>query len=706
VKLRQRTIVPGRDSLSGRGLLEGRVVHIEDILADPDYAFPETAASGRRTGLGVPLLREGSVLGTINLSRNRVQPFTERQIELVRTFADQAVIAMENARLLGELQARTRDLEESLEYQTATSDVPKVISRSTADVQPVLDTVAETAVRLCGADTVSIWIREGEVYRAVANNYVSAADAEHWVIQRQRRLVPGRGSIVGRVALDGRVVHVADILADPDFAFPEAVAAGRRTMLGVPLLRDSEPIGIISLSRKRVEPFTERQIELVRTFADQAVIAVENERLLGELRERTRELEESLEYQTATSDVLKVISRSAFDLQPILNTLVETGQRLCEADNAALTIREGDVFRYVATRSLDPAWDAAMRARTFAPDRETLAGRVALAGEIVHIQDITTDPDYRFPEAVTLGKGRTLVGVPLRRDGLVVGTLNLARQRVAPFTERQIELVRTFADQAVIAIENTRLLTELRESLEQQTATAEVLQVINSSPGELQPVFEAILDKAHTHCGATRGTLFLFDGETFRGVAMHGYPEDMAEQWRRGISVRETSVWEPLLAGAPFSHIADFRLIDDPLARAAAERGGVRTSLLLALRKEGALLGIITCVRDEVRPFSEKEIAFPENFAAQAVIAMDNARLLEEIRRRQAELRVTFDNMGDGVAMFDAELRLAAWNRNFQQILDLPDAFWPGGRAWPTTFATSQRTASTARSMSKPKCAG
>jgi two-component system, NtrC family, sensor kinase len=666
--LRAMTFAPGRGSLAGRVALERQPVHIVDLASDPSYAVPQAVLTlGKaRTALGVPLLREGDPIGVINLMRQRVEPFTERHIELVRTFADQAVIAMENARLFGELRERTRELEESLEYQTATSDVLKVISRSTFDVQAVMDTEAETAARLCGADFGAIAIRKGEVYRYVS---AFALDPEHWAALRQRSIVPGRDSVAGRVALEGRVVHVADIRTDPDFA--ATVTARYRTILGVPLLRDGEPIGVITLNRKRGEPFTERQIELVRTFADQAVIAMENARLLGELQARTRDLEESLEYQTATSDVLKVISRSTFDLQPVLDTLVETGQRLCDSDSAALMIREGDVFRYVATRSLDPAWDAFLRARTFAPSRETGAGRAALTGEVVHIPDITTDPDL-LPEAATLGRLRTILCVPLRRDSSVVGALTLTRGRVEPFAERQIELVRTFADQAVIAIENTRLLTELRESLEQQTATAEVLQVINSSPGALQPVFEAILEKAHTHSGATRGVLFLFDGETLRPVAMRGLPQDWAEQLHRGISVRQTSLVAPLLAGEPFVHIADMRLIDDPVARAAAEQGA-HTNLLLPLRKDGALLGVIACTRGVVRPFSEKEIAFLENFAAQAVIAMDNARLLEEIRQRQAELRVTFDNMGDGVAMFDDELRLAAWNRNFQQILDLPD---------------------------------
>jgi two-component system NtrC family sensor kinase len=337
--------VPDRGSLSCRAILDGTIIHVRDMDAEHGVS-PADRALGQKSQISVPLMRDSRAIGAISTGNPRVDGISDTQIELLKTFAEQAVIAIQSAETWRELQARTRELEESLEYQTATSDVLNVISRSTSDVQPVLDTVVETAVRLCGADLAAITIREGEVYRYVAQY---GAEPEYWAALPQRTFVPGRGSMTGRVALEGRVVQIADIRADPDFAIPEVVAAGRRTMLGVPLMRDAEPIGVIGLSRLRVEPFTERQIELVRTFADQAVIAMENARLLGELQARTRDLEESLEYQTATSDVLKVISRSTADVQPVLDTVVETAARLCDTDPGTIAVREGEVYRYVTS---------------------------------------------------------------------------------------------------------------------------------------------------------------------------------------------------------------------------------------------------------------------------------------------------------------------------------------------------------------------
>jgi GAF domain-containing protein len=460
---------PGRTSATTRAIENREVAHIPDTRTDREYA-PNLHVFG--TALSVPMLRDGVPMGAITVTRPHVERFSEAQIELLKTFADQAVIAIETVRLFTELNQRTRDLQESLEYQTATSDVLKVISGSSFDLQPMFDTIGATATRLCGSDGATITIREGEDFRYVS---AYALDDEYWAALRQRTIVPGRETVHGRVALEGRVVHIADITTDPDYAAPETVTAGRRTILGVPLLREGTVVGTISMGRSRVEPFTERQIELVRTFADQAVIAIENVRLFNELNKRTDDLQESLEYQTATSDVLKVISRSTFDLQPVLDTLVETATRLCVADGGAITIREGEAFRFAAVRGISDEVAALERDRMVTadvPGWRLLQERISEDG-IAHIVDILTEPELQREPIATIGKVRTILVVPMLRDGAVAGMLHFHRFHVEPFTERQIELVRTFADQAVIAIENTRLLTELRESLEQQQAMAE-----------------------------------------------------------------------------------------------------------------------------------------------------------------------------------------------------------------------------------------
>jgi GAF domain-containing protein len=433
-------------------------------------------------------------------------------IERDEALAQQAVLAIENTRLLRELRERTRDLQEALDYQTATADVLKVISRSTFDLQPVLNTLVETAARLCGAEVAQIANRDGDVYRVMAT---FAFDPEFDAFVRDLVFTPARGTITGRAVLERQVVHVADITADQEYDLPEAVTIGKlRTALGVPLLREGEPIGVIMLARQRVEPFTGRQIELVRTFADQAVIAIENTRLLTALRERTRDLQQSLEHQTATSDVLKVISRSTFDLQPVLDKLVETAIRLCAADQGLIATRHGDAYRAVSLMGATPEQEVFQRDYSYTPGRGTVVGRVLLDRRTVQVADLAADPEYELRENATLGGTRTVLGVPLLRQGEPIGVLNVARMRVEPFTQRQIELVRTFADQAVIAIENTRLLTELRErthdlqqSLEYQTATSDVLKVISRSTFDLQPVLDTLVRTAAQLCDAGMGGL-------------------------------------------------------------------------------------------------------------------------------------------------------------------------------------------------------
>jgi GAF domain-containing protein len=632
---------PERGSVIGRALLAGAAVQIPDVLADPEYSYSDMQkAAGYRTILGVPLLRGKEPIGVLFLGRKTVEPFTEKQVELVSTFADQAVIAIENARLFDEVQAKTRELEEALTYQTGSSNILGVIASSPTDVAPVLEAIVKSACELCDAYDATVALKDGDDLRFSAHHGPITIGLEKWPINRNWT--------AGRAFLDQRPVHVRDLQSDEDF--PEgrelSLRMGHRSILSVPLLREGESIGAIVLRRTEVHPFSDKQIALLQTFADQAVIAIGNVHLFEEVQAKTRDLSEALQQQTATADVLKVISRSAFDLDTVLNTLIQSGAKLCEAPHGVIWLRRGDKLHLAAYAGYNQDWVETARNNPVTPDAEgnTVSGRVAATGKYIHLEDITTDESFKSNELHRMGQYRAALMIPLIRDGKVEGTIGFTRLIKGRFTQRQIELVETFADQAVIAIENARLFDEvqaktreLEEALTYQTGSANILSVIASSPTDVGPVLTAIVESACELCEADDATVVLRDGDELVFGAQHG---SIPVVWQRLPVNRRMVSGRAVIDGKPV-HLHDLLAPEGEQftdARELARRTNVRTVLSVPLLRENEGVGAIVLRRTEVQPFSDKQIALLQTFADQAVIAIGNVRLFEEVQAKTREL--------------------------------------------------------------------
>ncbi len=662
-----------RGFAAGRSVLTAAVAHIPDVHADPDYALGAVATDANfRSIVAVPMLRDGVPIGTIVVSRSHAGLFPDRQIELLKTFADQAVIAIENVRLFKELEVRNRDLTETLEQQTATGEILRVISSSPTDVQPVFDAIVRSAVRLCDGLYGFVGRFDGEqIHFAAHFNYTPEALR---VAQQMYPMRPDRRQASGRVILTGAIVHIEDVLEDPDYAQELGRAGGWRSLLGVPLLRDGSPVGMIGVMRGRPGRFSETQAELLKTFADQAVIAIENVRLFKELEVRNRDLTETLEQQTATSEILRVISSSPTDVQPVFDTIAQSAARLCEARDAVVYLADGDMLRPVARHG-------PVKAGPIPLIPGTLGGRTVIERRTMHVADLQAEAgEFPVGAAISQLEGtRSMVSVPLLHEDRAIGTIGIRRFEVRPFSETHVALLQTFAAQAVIAIENVRLFKELEtrtrdltRSVDELRALGEVSQAVSSTL-DLDTVLATIVSRAVQLSGSDEGVVYEFDDatQTFHQRATHQITPEHAEAVRaapirlgEGAMGRAGVIREPVQV-ADIENESEFVA---PQVRGLLAREGMRSLLAVPFVREDRLLGGLVILRRERGAFSPAVVATLQTFATQSVLAMHNAGLFREIQRQKQYSDALVETSPVAIATMDLDSKVVGWNPGAERL--------------------------------------
>jgi signal transduction histidine kinase len=636
-----------RSVITGRAALDRETIHHADVVPLLDTEYPDSRHTvlslGARAALAVPLMREGGAYGGIFLFRREPRLFTSDQVALVQTFARQAAIAIDNVRLFNETK-------EGLEQQTAISEVLRVISSSPGDVKPMLNAVAERALRLCDASEATIVLVEGDALRFAA----AAGSTETF---KEDETIPlTRGSITGRAVIDRAVIHMADLASASEEEYPVGRELQRRfghhAVLSVPLMREDRAIGAFAIWRLQPRRFTDKQIALVKTFADQAAIAIENVRLFNETKE-------GLERQTAIAEILRVISSSPTNVQPVLDAIAERAARLCDAASASMYLTDGNMLRHLAAQGPDA--EPITHIEPFPIDRETISGCALLERKMMHIPDLLAEAS-RYPRSLELAQRyghRTVVVVPMFREGKPFGTLLLRRREVRPFSEREIALLQTFGDQAAIAIENVRLFNETKEALDQQRASSDILATISSSIADTKPVFDKILESCERLFFGKFISINLAGDDGLVHMASHHGPGREQLMGEAPFSAEDVSYATALcMKSRQVMHFPDIADASVPEGtRRSANIAKVKAAVFAPMLWEGKGIGAISVGREYVGPFSDKEIALLRTFADQAVIAIQNARLFREIQEKSQQLEVANKHKSEFLANMSHELR-------------------------------------------------